>query len=99
MAELVYSDAALADLDAIYDYIAADSPERAHRFVSGILDRCETLGTHPELGPRRERIRPGLRILPLPSRIVVAYRIEGDDVVIMRVFYGGQDFETLLGEG
>ena len=29
-------------------------------------------------------------------RVVVAYRIVGDDINILRVFYGGADYETLM---
>ncbi len=98
MARLIYRQAARADLDAIYDFIAADSPERAARFIESILERCERLEAFPESGPSRDAIRPGLRILPLPGRSVVAYRLDEDTVTVMRVFYGGQDYEALLTE-
>ena len=29
-------------------------------------------------------------------RAVIAYQVEGDEVVIVRIFYGGQDFERVL---
>ena len=97
MPDLVYRHSALTDLDAIYDYIGADNPHRAASFVDEIRARCRALCTHPELGPKRDDIRPGLRILPMRSRVVIAYRLTADAVVILRVFYSGGDCEVLRG--
>lgn len=95
MLSLVYRRAALDDLDAIYDYIAADSPERAAGVIDEIRRRCRTLIRHPLLGPARDHVRPGLRILPLPPRVVVAYRVSSDSIVVLRIFQGGRDYEVL----
>jgi ParE toxin of type II toxin-antitoxin system, parDE len=35
--DLVISDSARADLDSIYDHIAADSPESAERFIARLV--------------------------------------------------------------
>jgi toxin ParE1/3/4 len=96
MLELVFRPLALADLDAIYDYIAPDNPRRAATFVQDILTRCRTLCTHPEMGPARPDIAPALRIHPMLGRVVVCYRIIETEIVVLRVFYGGQDFETIM---
>jgi toxin ParE1/3/4 len=50
------------------------------------------------LGPAREDIAPGIRIYPMPRRVVVAYRVTSVTVEITRVFWGGQDYETLIRE-
>jgi toxin ParE1/3/4 len=50
------------------------------------------------LGPAREDIAPGIRIYPMPRRVVVAYRVTSATVEITRVFWGGQDYETLIRE-
>jgi toxin ParE1/3/4 len=50
------------------------------------------------MGPARPHILPYLRILPLHKRAVAAYRIMADRVEVLRIFYGGQDYETILGE-
>ena len=93
---LVYSVKALADLDAIYDYIALDSPARARDHVAEIRARCRALLDNPQLGPARPSIRPGLRIYPVGRRVVVAYRITEEGIRIVRVFSGGQDYEAIL---
>lgn len=96
MTRLVYRPAALADLDAIFDYIAADNDRQAHRFIKDIRARTRALASHPELGPARPDLGPGIRILPILGRVVVAYRIGTGAIEIVRVLYGGQDYEALL---
>jgi toxin ParE1/3/4 len=93
--QLAYRAAALDDLDAIYDFIGADSPARAMTFVKDIRDHCRTLCAHPQLGPARADLGTDIRLLPLRHRVVIAYRIRSDAIEITRVFYGGQDYEAL----
>jgi toxin ParE1/3/4 len=88
---------AASDLDAIDDYIARDSPDRAIAWVRSIRKRCEELAEMPERGPQREDIGPGIRALVFERRAVIAYRIEAQTVRIVRIFYKGQDY-TGLGE-
>ena len=41
-------------------------------------------------------MRPGLRITNYRKRAVIAFDVAGDWVSIIGVFYGGQDYETIL---
>ena len=96
MLSLVYRHAALADLDAIYAYIESDNPRRAASFIQDIRNRCRVLCVHPKLGRARDDLSPGIRVLPMLGRIVVAYRVTQSDVMVTRVFSGGQDYEAIL---
>lgn len=96
MIRLAYRPAALADLEAIEDYIAAYDQGRAAKFIQIIRARCRMLCDFPELGPARPDIASGIRILTMRRKVAVAYRITTDAVVVTRVFYGGQDFATIL---
>lgn len=94
-----YSKRALAQLEALYLYIAdAAGPERAMAFVSSITDYCEGLEIFPLRGTLREDIRPGLRLLGFRRRVTVALTVTDDTVNILGVFYGGQDVEAALRE-
>lgn len=62
---------------------------RIHRF-------CASLATFPERGRRRDDLEPGLRIAPFDRRCVVCFRIEAETVEIVRVFYGGRDYERIF---
>jgi toxin ParE1/3/4 len=54
------------------------------------------LETSPARGTRRDDIRPGLRTVGFERRATIAFRIVGREVVIIRIFYGGRDFERIL---
>jgi hypothetical protein len=41
-------------------------------------------------------VRPGLRITNYKKRAVIAFDVDTDVVSIIGVFYGGQDYETVL---
>jgi len=44
--------------------------------------------------------RPG--VIPCGRSVVIAYQIGGDTIEVLRIFYGGHDFETIMsgnGEG
>jgi toxin ParE1/3/4 len=91
--------AARADLLAIHDYIAGDNPRRALSFVRDIRRRCDALLEQPGLGRARGDLMPGLRILPMLRRVVVAYIPLRDRIEIVRIFYAGQDWEEILRTG
>jgi toxin ParE1/3/4 len=95
MPRLLFREAAVADLRAIHAFIAADDPPAARRVVQEIRTRCLLLADHLGAGPGRPDLGPGMRLLPLPGRVVVAYRVT-QAVEVVRIFYGGQDHETLL---
>lgn len=97
--QLVFSPVAEAHLAALYRYIAeAATPTTAARYVNAIIDYCESLETFPMRGTQRDDIRPGLRVTNYKGRAVIALTVDADRVSILGVFYGGQDYETLLHE-
>ncbi len=63
--------------------------------MAAIERQCLQLRAFPEIGVERPDLSPGLRILPY-RRAVIAYRVLGDRVRIVRVLYGGQDYAALM---
>jgi len=86
-----WTSLALADLDAIQDYLAERNPAAASRLANDILDRTDgLLAANPELG-RRGRVA-GTRELVLPgTSYVVAYRLAGA-VEILAVMHGAREW-------
>lgn len=85
MAEIVWTESALSDLDAIADYIALENPEAAKRLVRKVFHHVEQLAAHPRSGSRIRELK-GWRyrqILEPPCRII--YRQEGTRVYILYV--------------
>lgn len=93
---LVFRPLARDDLEEIEQFIAAYSPKSAREFVESIKKRCESLLIFPEQGRARDDLHIGLRMMAYDRRVVVVYRFDADTVDIVRVFYGGRDYETLL---
>lgn len=96
---VVFSPEAEGQLLELYRYIAhAASATIAKRFTDAIVAHCEGFADLPLRGRQRDDIRRGLRISSFRRRLVIAYAVISDVVTILGVFYGGQDFETLLRE-
>lgn len=94
---VIFSPEAEDQLAGLYHYIAgAASPVIAERYVNAIISHCETLDTFPLRGAQRDDIRPGLRITNYKGRTVIAFAVDVQEVSIIGVFYGGQDYETAL---
>ena len=60
------------------------------------MSYCEGFATCPHRGTTRDDIRTGLRITNYKKRAVIAFAVDAQCVSILGVFYGGQDFETIL---
>ena len=82
------------DLFGLYRYITGE----AGLLVAGAdIDRieaaCLALETLQKRGTRRDDIRPGLRTMGFERRATIVFQVMKAEVVIVRIFYGGQDYE------
>jgi plasmid stabilization system protein ParE len=94
---IVFSPEALEQLSELFHYIAkAASPDTAERYTGAIVSYCESLSTFPHRGTMRDDVRPGLRITNYKKRTVIAFDVEAELVSIIGIFYGGQDYESIL---
>lgn len=85
MAEIVWTDPALGDLDAIADYIALENPTAASALVRRVFDHVAQLADHPDSGnrpPELERSRYRQIVEP-PCRIF--YRHDRGKVFILHL--------------
>jgi toxin ParE1/3/4 len=93
---VLFSPEARDDLDRLSDRIAeAASRTVASGFIARLEDFCLALAT-ADLGRRRDDLRPGLRVAGFRRRVAIAYISDDAQVVILRLFYGGQDWETRI---
>jgi toxin ParE1/3/4 len=85
VARLIWTEPALADLEAIADYIALDNPAAASRLVQRVFESAERLERFPSSGKRPTEIpRTSYReIVVAPCRVF--YRFEGEDVFVLYV--------------
>jgi toxin ParE1/3/4 len=95
---VVFTPEAEDQLVDLYRYIATEaSPAVAQKFTSAVVEYCEGLANFPHRSVRRDDIRPGLFVTQYRSRVVIAYSVDDNEVVVIGIFYGGRDFESLLG--
>lgn len=96
---IVFTPEAEEQLAELYRYIAVStSPERAMSFTNAIVDFCVSLEKFPMRGNKRDDIRPGLRVTGYRRRVVIAFDVTAGFVEIIGIFYGGQNYETVLEE-
>src|ERR1700683_2898215 len=95
---LEWSLFAQTDRDAIFDYIEADSPRAAVGVDARIREQVETLARFPHSG-RPGRIEGTRELVISRTPYIVAYRITGNTVRILRVLHGARRWPDDMSEG
>ncbi len=80
------SQAALADQDDIWWYVASDSEAMADKLIERLVSAVERLADFPYMGVAREDLAAGLRALSIDN-YVAFYRVLSDVVMIERVLH------------
>ena len=91
MAEVIWTEPAVADLDAIADYIALDNPDAARALVARVFAHVEQLTGHPESGSRPRELGPRSRyrqIVEPPCRVFYRYEARNERIFILYVMRG-----------
>ncbi len=85
MAQVIWTEPALSDLDAIAEYIALDKPSAAVNLVQKVFSSTDRLERFSESGRKPPEFTKSryLEIIVNPCRIF--YRIEDDKVYILYV--------------
>jgi addiction module RelE/StbE family toxin len=92
--KLIFTRAALGDLEAISEYISQDSPSAARRVAQRIRAAARRLSSFPFSG--RVGLEPGTRELIVSrTAYVVVYRVsqtaDAPFVEIVAIFHGSMD--------
>ena len=100
MYKIHYSIESRNDLARIKEHISVefDNPTAATRMVAYIAKRIRGLKQVPEMGALLSSIidiDSNYRYLVCKNYLVF-YRMEGNDIYIIRVLYGGRDYTSIL---
>ena len=90
MSNVQYQAAAKADLINAWLQIAADSPERADRYISRLQEICELLAGQPKMGLDRPDIAAGVRSFPV-DQYVIYYEQHDETIAVLRIWHAAQD--------
>ena len=97
MAEVIWTEPALSDLNEIAEYIAIDNFEAASRLVQEVFSVVERLESHPKSGrrpPELEKRSVYREVIVGPCRVF--YRIESDKIYILYVMRGERELRVFL---
>ncbi len=95
--DVIFTPEASDDLERLYDRVAAAAGTLvADRYVERLRSWCKGFEFGGTRGQRRDDIRPGLRVVGFERRVAVAFYVDDTTVVILRVFYGGRNWEPEL---
>ena len=85
MAEIVWTEPALSDLDAIADYIALENPAAAAALVQRVFQHVEQLENFPQSGSKPLELKKSRyrQIVEPPCRVF--YRYDGEPVFVIYV--------------
>jgi len=90
MAQVIWTEPALSDLDAIADYIALDKPDAAAQLVQRVFGHVVQLQQFPEKGSRPAELKNSRyrQIVEPPCRVF--YRYDGERVFVLHVMRSEQ---------
>jgi len=93
---LRYTRPALADLDAILDYVARHSPQGASRVHARVQTLTDLLLSHPRIGMQTDD--PTIhRVNTSPYPYLIFYEIGDDEIVIHAIRHGARDPSSMPG--
>jgi addiction module RelE/StbE family toxin len=95
--KLEWSIFAFVDRDRIFDHIELDSPHTAAAVDDAIADRALQLIRYPESG-RLGRIEGTRELVVTNLPYILAYRIKGDTVRILRVLHSAQQWPSEMSQ-
>ncbi len=92
---LELSPLAETDVEAIGDYIAADSPGNALRFIQGLHDQCKKITIAPMAYVTRPELGEGLHSCA-HGRYVIFFRVSESAVRVERFLHSAMDIRSEL---
>lgn len=95
---VIYRPGAHSDLDGIFDYLLEQgaSIRAARSFVGRIESQCGRIGEVPAGYPARPEFGENIRLAPFEHSAVIVYRLTDDAVEILRIYYGGRNYQQIM---
>ena len=94
---VIFTPEARNDLFGIYEWVAAKAClQVAISYIERIEAYCLGFEIASERGHRRGDVIPGLRIVGFERRVTIAFNVDDVQVTILRLFYGGQNWEEKI---
>lgn len=89
MTRLTLTPLAEQDLEGIADYIAADNPTRAVRFIQELRIHCQRIVNNPSGYRRRPELGDGLRSCA-HGNYVIFFTVSPNEVTVIRILHAAR---------
>jgi plasmid stabilization system protein ParE len=97
MSKLIWRQAAIDDLDHIFDFIAQDNPSRAASFTDELVSKARFLAENPNLGETKIPNLPSVRIFPHGNYLLLFLSLENlQGIELLRIIHGARDYANYL---
>lgn len=91
MAEIVWTEEALTDLESIGDYYEKTSPQYAPFIVNRLYDSVNRLAEHPKMGRKVPEVdHESLRELVVENYRII-YQLQEQRIEVITIVHGRQD--------
>ncbi len=95
--EIIFAPEARDDLFALYEWISEKAgADTTLNYIQRLEIFCNGLDLASSRGHLRSDIRPGLRIIGFERRVTIAFTVSDKSVTILRLYYGGQNWEETI---
>lgn len=91
MKKIVWTDEAVEHLEAIVTYVSVYDPAAAERLGRRLIELADSLGEYPHRG---RDAGDGRREMTIVWPYVLRYRVERDNVYILRIRHGARGDEA-----
>lgn len=92
---LIWSATARADLIRLRQFIEPHNPEAARNAAQALKKAASLIMQHPGIGTRLEGRQDRELVIPFGHRgYVMRYRIDGDSIVILKIWHGLEERMT-----
>jgi len=97
MASIVFRQAAIDDLNDIWNYTVEEwSEKQADRYYASIKFACTQIGINPELGEEYEEIKSNVYGLRTGKHIIFYQIISEQEIEILRILHERMDLITRM---
>lgn len=99
MAKVIFRQAAMNDLTAIWNYTAQEwSESQADKYYETIKLACKQIGDNPKAGKRYPEINKYLSGLKAGKHIIFYYCISEEEIEVIRILHERMDLENRLND-
>lgn len=97
MASIVFRQAAIDDLNDIWNYTVEEwSEKQADRYYASLKFACTQIGINPELGKEYEEIKSNVYGLRTGKHIIFYQIISEQEIEILRILHERMDLITRM---